>query len=94
MLALAQIFDIPVPREAIQAVAGHERVTTYLERVVALGLIESGIDPTTRQTRYLVSKILTPLLANDISDAERQAAYAQGATVLHRLWVLEDHNAH
>jgi len=93
MLAQAQIFDIPVPREALQAVAGHDRVTTYLERVVALGLIELGIDPTTRQTRYLVSKILTPLLANDISDAERKAAYTQGATVLHRLWVVEDHHA-
>ena len=69
-------------------------MTTYLERAAALGLIETGIDPTTRQTRYLVSKILTPLLANDISDAERKAAYAQGATVLHELWVIEDHNAH
>jgi CHAT domain/AAA ATPase domain len=93
MLALAQIFDIPVPREAIQAVAGQERVTTYLDRAAALGLIEAGIDPTTRQTRYLVSKLLAPLLANDISDDERKAAYAQGATVLHRLWVLEGHDA-
>ena len=30
MLALAQIFDIPVPREAVQAVAGAEHVATHL----------------------------------------------------------------
>jgi len=74
-------------------VAGQDRVSRYLERAAALGLIESGLDPATKQTRYLVSKILAPLLANDISNDERKAAYARGATVLHRLWVVGDHDA-
>jgi hypothetical protein len=93
MLALTQIFDIPVPLEAVRAVAGEEWVTRHLERAAALGLIESGLDPMTRQTRYFVSKILEPLLANEIGDDERKAAYAQGATVLHRLWVVEENDA-
>jgi hypothetical protein len=93
MLALTQIFDIPVPLEAVQAVAGEERVTRHLERAAALGLIESGLDPMTIQPRYFVSKILELLLSNEIDSDERKVAYAQGATVLHRLWVLEENDA-
>ncbi len=60
---------------------------------MALGLIESGIDPTTRQPRYLVSNILAPLLADEINEEERKVAYHQGATALHTLWVLEEQDA-
>ena len=93
MLALAQVFDLPVPVEAVQAVAGADHVDAHLGRAEALGLIESGLDPTSKQPRYLVSNILAPLLAEEITDAERKAACHQGATVLHRLWVLEAQDA-
>ena len=93
MLALAQIFDIPVPLMAVEAVAGSERVDAHLERAVALGLMESGLDPVSRQPRYLVSNILVPLLANEVTADERKVAYHQGATMLHTLWVLEEQHA-
>lgn len=93
MLALTQIFDIPVPLEAVEEVAGADRVDAHLARAVALGLIESGMDPTTGNPRYLVSNILAPLLADEITEDERKAAYHQGATTLHRIWVVEERDA-
>ena len=93
MLALAQIFAIPVPLKAVQAVAGSERVAAHMDRAVALGLMESGLDPVSRQPRYLVSNILVPLLADAITADERKAACHQGATTLHALWVLEEQHA-
>lgn len=76
------------PYPAVQAVASSERVDAHLERAVALGLMESGLDPVSRQPRYLVSNILVPLLADEITADERKAACHQGATALHALWVL------
>jgi hypothetical protein len=93
LLALVKVFELPVPIEAVRAVAGDIPVEPHMSRSVSLGLLEAGVDPMVGGQRYLVSNVLAPLLAHDISDDERKAAYAQGATVLHRLWVLENYNA-
>ena len=79
LLALAMVFELPVPPEAVQAVAGDVPVEPALSRAVSLGLMESGVDPVERSRRYFVSGILEPLLAGEISDAERQGAYRAAA---------------
>jgi len=70
----------------VQAVAGAEQVEAYLDRTAALGLIEAGIDPSIREPRYFVSKILTLLLAGELTEEERKDAYRSGAKVLYALW--------
>ncbi len=89
MLALVQVFNLPVPLPAVQAVAGEDEVEAHRDRAVALGLLEAGVDPVERQQRYLVSKVLAPLLANEINEEERKAACGAGARALFALWVSE-----
>ncbi len=89
VLALASVFELPVPVEAVQAVNGDQPIQEHLERAASVGLIEAATDPTTRRLRYLVSSIISPLLAGVIEAEERSAACAAGARVLHRLWVEE-----
>jgi hypothetical protein len=93
MLALAQIFDIPVPLQAVQAVAGADRVAAHLDRAVALGLMEAGVDPTTQQQRYLVSKVLLSLLDKELDAEERKEVCRKGAQSLYALWVQEKQDA-
>ena len=94
MLALAQIFDIPVPQEAIQAVAGQERVSMYSgarggprpHRIRHRPRDET--DTAISSPRFL--RLYSPTTSAMTS---AKPPTLRGATVLHRLWVLEDHDA-
>jgi hypothetical protein len=90
LLALAAIYEIPVPLEAIAALHPDVDVTASLRRAVAVGLIDVGLDTETQQPRYLVSNLVKPLL-RDIPEAlteeDRQLAVQRGARVLFALWV-------
>ena len=90
VLALAGVYELPVPLEAVQALNGDIPIEHHLERAASIGLIEAGTDPATGNPRYLVSSILKPLLASYISDDEQTKAYGEGARILHQLWVSED----
>lgn len=87
MLALVDVFELPVPLSAVQAVAGDINIATHLERASAVGLIEAGTDPETHARRYLVSNVLTPLLVDTITNEERVEACATGARALNEVWV-------
>ena len=93
LLALGSLFQLPVPLEAVRAVGGDSEVDAHLERAVSLGLIEAGTDPIERKTRYLVSSLLAPLLADEISGEERKEGYSTGAKSLYQLWVTGENGA-
>jgi len=98
VLAVASIFHMPVPPEAVQAAGddvldGIDAAAT-LSQSAGLGLIEGAIDPQSQQTRYLVPAVLRPLLADLLTEEQRIAVHFNGAEDLHRRWITntEDHS--
>jgi CHAT domain/AAA ATPase domain len=93
LLALAAIYDIPVPIEALAALTPDTDIAVALGRAVAVGLIDKGLEPESQQARYLVSTLVKPLL-KDIPEAltveDRLLAVQRGARVLFTLWVVPD----
>lgn len=66
LIALASVYELPVDRQAI-AVAVNGPIDPHLGRASSLGLIESGVNPATGQSRYFVSPIVLPQIESDIS---------------------------
>ncbi|BAY97043.1 TPR repeat-containing protein [Tolypothrix tenuis PCC 7101] len=76
MLSRGLVFELPVPREALAAVCENiPSLEDYINRAVALGLLEVSHDEALRVPRIL------PVLAGD-----GEVLYKQGAEVLYRLW--------
>lgn len=86
LLALVNVFDLPVPLDAVRAVAGDIPLESHLERAISLGLMEAGVDPFERERRYLVSNVLEALITDEINDEERKQACGAGARSLLELW--------
>ncbi|BAY12917.1 tetratricopeptide repeat protein [Calothrix sp. NIES-2098] len=77
MLSRGLVFELPVPREALAAVCESiPNLEDYINRAVALGLLEVSHDEALR-----VPRILPVHLPED-----REALYKQAAEVLYRLW--------
>jgi hypothetical protein len=91
LLALASIYEVPVPVEAIMALLPGTSIDHALKRAVAVGLIESGPHPMGGDQRYLVSNLLKPLLDDTdegLEDDDRLEAYRLGARALYERWVV------
>lgn len=93
LLALVNVFEIAVPLEAVQALAGDTQLERHLNRTVSLGLMEARIDPIDGERRYLVSNVLQPLLTSEINEEERKEAYRMGARSLYEIWVARGNDA-
>nr|MDZ8047224.1 tetratricopeptide repeat protein [Nostoc sp. DedQUE02] len=77
MLSWGLVFELPVPREALAAVSENiPNLEHYINRAVALGLLEVSYDEALR-----VPRILPVQLAGD-----GEVLYEQAAEVLYRLW--------
>ncbi len=77
MLSRGLVFELPVPREALAAVCESiPSLEDYINRAVALGLLEVSHDQALR-----VPRILPVQLAGD-----GEGLYKQAAEVLYRLW--------
>jgi tetratricopeptide (TPR) repeat protein len=77
MLSQGLVFELPVPREALTAVCENiPNLTDYINRAVALGLLEVSPDESLR-----VPRILPLTLPTDVETLHQQAA-----EVLYRLW--------
>jgi len=102
LLALVSVFDLPVDREAVVAVATDsgldpsplEGLDGHLARAAALGLVEgvpgSGtVEGTGAGARPFVSAVLAPLLAPLLTEAQWHGASGRGARDLYRRWWVE-----
>jgi tetratricopeptide (TPR) repeat protein len=80
MLSRGLVFELPVPREALTAVCEHiPNLDNYINRAVALGLLEVSPDESLR-----VPRILPLTLSTNVETLHQQAA-----EVLYRLWYEE-----
>ncbi|MFO5529369.1 MAG: tetratricopeptide repeat protein, partial [Cuspidothrix sp.] len=77
MLSQGLVFELPVPREALTAVCENiPNLDNYINRAVALGLLEVSPDESLR-----VPRILPLTLSTNV-----ETLYQQGAEVLYSLW--------
>ncbi len=90
LVALVSLYDLPVERDAVAAVADALPLEPHLARAVALSLIEAGtlVDPQTHASthRYFVSEIVRPLLTEELSETEQTAAQRRAAQHLYQHW--------
>ncbi len=85
MLALASVYEIPVPKEALEAVCKDiEDWEKHIERAGALGLLEISLLPE-EEKLYRVSRILMPLLEDDLPE-DREEWNRIAAQALHEIW--------
>jgi hypothetical protein len=92
-IALASIYEIAVPVEAIEALSPDEPIRDCVETAVAVGLIQAGLHPATNETRYLVSPLLAPLvqaMPERLDEHQLRQAQERGAYYLYRRWVQPD----
>ena len=84
MLSQGLVFELPVPREALTAVCENiPNLADYINRAVALGLLEVSPDESLR-----VPRILPLTLPTNVETLHQQAA-----EVLYRLWWEEGKNS-
>lgn len=92
-IALAAVYEIAVPLDAILALAPDESIADEVAAAVRAGLLQAGLHPNTGETRYLVSPLLTPLLdtmAERLTPEDRRHAQERGAEFLYQEWVQPD----
>jgi hypothetical protein len=88
-IALAAVYDIAVPVEAIFALSPDHPISNDLQAAAGVGLLESGLHPATGELRYLVSPLLRPLLGGmpeRLDEHELRQAQGRGARYLYRLF--------
>jgi tetratricopeptide (TPR) repeat protein len=83
LIALASVYESPVDRQAIAA-AVDGSVDPHLSRSVSLGLIERGTNPAAGQTRFLVSRVILPLVETETTMEERMEAVRRAANHLYQ----------
>ena len=89
-IALAAIYEIAVPAEAILALSPDEPISGDVRAAAGVGLLQAGLHPSTGEVRYLISPLLRPLLEampERLNDEEVQLAQASGARFLYQRWV-------
>jgi tetratricopeptide (TPR) repeat protein len=83
LIALASVYELPVNRQAIAAAAGGS-LDPHLTRSISLGLIESGTDLATGDSRFFVSRVILPLVEPEAAMDERMGAVRRAANHLYQ----------
>jgi CHAT domain/AAA ATPase domain len=89
-IALAAIYEIAVPIEAILALSPEHPMSGDVQAAAGVGLLQGGLHPSTGELRYLVSPLLRPLLdamPERLNDEELRKAQTRGARFLYQRWV-------
>jgi hypothetical protein len=89
-IALAAVYEIAVPVDAILALSPDQPISDDVQAAAGVGLIQAGLHPSTGEVRYLVSTLLAPLLdamPERLNDDELRQAQARGARFLYQRWV-------
>jgi hypothetical protein len=92
-IALAAVYEIAVPLEAILALSLDHSISDEIHAAAGVGLLQAGLHPNTGELRYLVSPLLRPLLETmpeRLDDQEQHQAQSRGAQFLYQLWVQRD----
>ena len=89
-IALAAVYEVAVPVEAILVLSPGLSIIEDIQAAVGAGLLQAGLHPSTGELRHLVSPILRPLLARMPERLDANAmhkAQSRGAGFLYRRWV-------
>jgi hypothetical protein len=89
-IALAAVYEIAVPVEAILALSPERAISDDVQAAAGVGLLQGGLHPSTGEVRYLVSPLLRLLLdamPERLDDEELQQAQLRGARFLYERWV-------
>jgi hypothetical protein len=89
-IALAAVYEIAVPEEAILALSEEHPIAGDVQAAAGVGLLQAGLHPSTGELRYLVSPLLRPLLdvmPERLNDDELRQAQRRGARFLYQRWV-------
>jgi hypothetical protein len=92
-IAVAAVYEIAVPVEAILALSSEHPISDEVHAAAGVGLLQAGLHPSTGEVRYLVSPLLAPLLnamPERLNDDELHQAQARGARFLYQRWVNGD----
>ncbi|MDI1445432.1 tetratricopeptide repeat protein [Polyangium sp. 6x1] len=84
LLALMCVYEVPVARAAVDAIAGGIDVGEQLARAANLGLVEVG--RAAEEAQYFVSPLLRPLLAGELSAAEQADALLAAVHHVYDAW--------
>jgi hypothetical protein len=89
-IALAAVYEIAVPVEAILALSPDRPMSDAVHAAAGVGLLQAGLHPSTGEVRYLVSPLLRPLLdgiAEQLDNEDLHQAQSRGAQSLFERWV-------
>lgn len=89
-LALAAIYEIPVPVEAMIALTSDVEASKNMARASQVGLIESSPGPGQEVDRFYVSPVVRPLLLDVLDAEEQEQAVRVAAKTLHSIWIRGD----
>lgn len=92
LLALATVYEIAVPKQAIQALLPDESIDGRLAAAVGAGLLQAGLHPSTDERRYLVSALARPLIDGTperLTKDDLLATQKLAAEALYALWVTD-----
>lgn len=90
VIALAAVYEIAVPLEAILALQPDPATREHLHAAIGAGLVQAGLHPSSGEERFLVSPLLRPLLEDlpeRLDDQDRQLAQSRGGQYLFQRWV-------
>ncbi|MCX7088945.1 MAG: tetratricopeptide repeat protein [Methylococcales bacterium] len=85
LCATAALFEIFMPKAVLAAIFEPALLEPCLAAALAVGLIE------TYQERYFVSRLLLPLVADELDAEQRLTIYAKAAVCLSALWWDSDY---
>lgn len=85
LIAAVALFEIPIPEAVLEQALNTAPLEKALRSAIALGLVEIY------QARYFVSRLLVPLVAEELSDEEQKAIYSRVAEGLYQLWWVSDY---
>jgi tetratricopeptide (TPR) repeat protein len=85
LLASIALFEVPLPIAVFEQVFPDTELTKVLRSALALGLLENY------QATFFISRLLVPLLTEELNLTEQQAIYAGVARVLDALWWESDY---
>jgi hypothetical protein len=91
-IALAAVYEIAVPLDAILALSPDAPIIGEVQAAASVGLLEGGLHPNSGEQRYVVSSLLRPLLERTpewLDTDQLRQAQSRAAHFLYQRWVKQ-----